>query len=1043
MDDILAILEKKQAPKQKTKNIIKKPIDIVNEDSSIREKYNTFSIVENKLTPITKKENLPKKSKGLSNVSQSVNTTIQDATIQDATIQNTTKVKSKKKKYIKDLTEFGRKPEMLDVIGDETIDKRIKKQEIIKIKSSKYYLHNREIFVNFINSLYKKYKKTEDTEITCESQNDEFNLMAHQEIVRTYISQYAPYRGLLLFHGLGSGKTCSSIAIAEGIKTSRQVIVMTPASLRMNYMEELKKCGDEFYKKNQFWEFIETNDNVDLILTLSEILSLDNVFIQKQKGAWFMNMSKISNFDTLTTRQKKSLDKQLNEMILNKYEFWNYNGMRVNKYDSITQNNTINPFDNKIVIIDEAHNFVSRIVNKLSNSESLAMRMYEHLMSAENVKIVLLSGTPIINYPNEIAVLYNILRGYIKTWSIKLKIESTNKVTLTYLKSIITTGKLGGNVLDFMDYNVSNSTLEITKNPFGFVNIGKRGVYDGVRYGERGEIPDDDFLRYITKILKDNKIKVVNVKETSYKVLPDKLKDFNAYFIDTENNVKNMDMFRRRVLGLTSYFKDMLSLMPQYNKNDDFHVIKIPMSEYQFGIYEMARIQERKLEKNNAKKRKKQSSNDIYADTVSTYRIFSRAFCNFVFPEGEIKRPLPNNATEIDELENINENEMDAYVPEVGSIEDDEKLEEMQDLSYIERIQEAIKYLETNKETFFTASALENYSPKFSKVLEKLFDSDLLGKHLIYSQFRTMEGIGILKLVLEANGFAEFKITRATNTWSIDVNEEDVGKPMFALYTGTESQEEKEIIRNIYNGTWDYVPASIVLQLQTISNHENNMYGNVIKTLMISASGAEGISLKNVRYVHIIEPYWHPVRTQQVIGRARRICSHQELPIEHRTVDVFMYLMTFTQEQIESDGAIELRLQDRGKTTSRPLTSDEALYEISNIKEKINFDILNAVKTASMDCSIHNKDGSLECFTFGESSPEKYISYPSIENEDLDDTSTINKTEVEFTAREITFKGDKYAYDENTQKVYDYDDYVNGKITQVGNVVDGKIEFFA
>ena len=46
---------------------------------------------------------------------------------------------------------------------------------------------------------------------------------------------------------------------------------------------------------------------------------------------------------------------------------------------------------------------------------------------------------------------------------------------------------------------------------------------------------------------------------------------------------------------------------------------------------------------------------------------------------------------------------------------------------------------------------------------------------------------------------------------------------------------------------------------------------------MITAAGAEGINLKNVRYVHITEPYWHPVRVQQAID-ARRICSHEELP---------------------------------------------------------------------------------------------------------------------------------------------------------------------
>ena len=72
-----------------------------------------------------------------------------------------------------------------------------------------------------------------------------------------------------------------------------------------------------------------------------------------------------------------------------------------------------------------------------------------------------------------------------------------------------------------------------------------------------------------------------------------------------------------------------------------------------------------------------------------------------------------------------------------------------------------------------------------------------------------------------------------------------------------------------------------------------------IKVLMITASGSEGINLKNTRYVHIMEPYWHPARSDQVIGRARRICSHQQLPSELRTVEVFLYIMIFTEEQIK------------------------------------------------------------------------------------------------------------------------------------------------
>jgi len=103
----------------------------------------------------------------------------------------------------------------------------------------------------------------------------------------------------------------------------------------------------------------------------------------------------------------------------------------------------------------------------------------------------------------------------------------------------------------------------------------------------------------------------------------------------------------------------------------------------------------------------------------------------------------------------------------------------------------------------------------------------------------------------------------------------------FALYTGTESAEEKEIIRNIYNNNYGALPNSIQQQLlerfPDTDGIKSNIHGDVIQLLMITASGAEGIDLKNTRFVHITEPYWHHVRINQVIGRARRICSHMQL----------------------------------------------------------------------------------------------------------------------------------------------------------------------
>ena len=186
---------------------------------------------------------------------------------------------------------------------------------------------------------------------------------------------------------------------------------------------------------------------------------------------------------------------------------------------------------------------------------------------------------------------------------------------------------------------------------------------------------------------------------------------------------------------------------------------------------------------------------------------------------------------------------------------------------------------------------MQTYSPKFLHILENIKDPEYKGLHLVYSQFRTLEGIGILTMVLDKNGFTRFKIKKnSSNIWQIDISEKDMGKPTYALYTGTETSEEKEIMRHIYNGEWEQVPDTISRELEKIA--KNNNMGEIVKVFMITSSGSEGINLRNTRYVHIMEPYWHPVRLEQVIGRARRICSHKNLPIALQTVEVFVYLMT-------------------------------------------------------------------------------------------------------------------------------------------------------
>ena len=66
--------------------------------------------------------------------------------------------------------------------------------------------------------MFEKYKreiKSSEKSFSCDDRDEDFTLLTHQKIVTDYMNIYTPYRGLLLYHGLGSGKTCSAIGVCE------------------------------------------------------------------------------------------------------------------------------------------------------------------------------------------------------------------------------------------------------------------------------------------------------------------------------------------------------------------------------------------------------------------------------------------------------------------------------------------------------------------------------------------------------------------------------------------------------------------------------------------------------------------------------------------------------------------------------------------------------------------------------------------------------------------------------------------------------------
>jgi hypothetical protein len=257
---------------------------------------------------------------------------------------------------------------------------------------------------------------------------------------------------------------------------------------------------------------------------------------------------------------------------------------------------------------------------------------------------------------------------------------------------------------------------------------------------------------------------------------------------------------------------------------------------------------------------------------------------------------------------------------------------------------------------------LERYSPKYKKVIEQVNNGENKGTHLIYSNF-IVRGTEIMALSLRQNEYIEMEIEKEGNSITIkNVDKLKEGKEgkTFISYRTEDSVAVKLAKRSIFNNDWKNLPDSKDIEGKIVSyeklkkdlnkytNSEsgemNQLEGNLVKAFIISRSSAEGITLLNTRYVHVLDPFWNPAVTTQVIGRARRLCSHQELDEKERIIKIYKYIMT---------------------NNNVKETTDQQLDNLSERKKSDMNTFLSLVKSAAVDCAIHNtSESGYKCIAF-------------------------------------------------------------------------------
>ena len=728
------------------------------------------------------------------------------------------------------------------------------------------------LFPSWILANFKAYKLPEMAKIEDDPcfRKTKLELRKYQLFISKYLDFNSPHKNMLIYWGVGSGKTGGTINIYNMLYNYTpgwNVFILLKATLKNHpWMTDLNIWLNDEEKKYRM---------ENIVFISYDAPNADKAF-----------MDAIKNADT----SKKNL-----------------------------------------FIIEEAHNFIRNVYsNMISRQGRRAITIYDYIIQDQKendgTRVLALSGTPAINSPFELAILFNLLRP---------GIFPKNEVTFT-----------------------------------------------------------QDFI-----------------STSNYKTL----------------NPAKKNIFQRRILGLVSYY---IGATPDYYASKTVNYVDVIMSPYQDEISTYFENLEEQLDRKKRSKSKQSSG---------TYNSYTRQACNFVFPlmaqgmSGET-RPRPRlfkvseNSSHLLEKGKMNKNDVEKKSDKYYNIEnylnatekfvsyfdnllnakqsDDEKsgntLDKDLKLLNSKYDNDLEKYINksTSKSTLITE--LHKCSAKFLTIILSVIISP--GPVLLYSNYVLMEGIQIFKIYLKYFGFT-----------SLDRSKSGVDGFRYTEYHGGIDSKDRSI------------------NLERFNDKENK-HGKICKIMMISPAGAEGISLYNVRQVHLTEPYWHEVRMIQMIGRAIRMCSHKDLPLNERHVDIYRYK--------------SIR-KDNGKWTT-----DQRIEDMARGKEGLIQSFLDAVKEAAVDCVLNKSHNSLvqqfKCFQFEEQSLFDDQIGPAYKD-DLHEDSRFNNGSNSMNSKTIRIKIIKinaviqlsseddtkvkyspdtsYWYNPNTGIVYDYElHYPIGKI---------------
>jgi superfamily II DNA or RNA helicase len=607
-----------------------------------------------------------------------------------------------------------------------------------------------------------------------------FELGNHQKFLKNFMNKNTPYKGLLVFHGVGVGKTCTAVTISNSFidiykNEDKKIICLVSKNIQSNWMNTIydPEKGDNQCNGENFQSIIHTIDmKVNTSFRVKKLIRDYYEFYGYQQ---FSNKVK----KLIDLKMSTSLNKTLEEVekdVIKKY------------------------FSNRLLIIDEIHNLRDDNLDKFSKD---TIKFLDKVIKySDNLRLLLLSATPMFNKATEIQ------------WLLNLLLKNDKRPTIS-------------------KYDIFDENEKLKESGIEFLKKKSRGYVSYVR----GENPITFPIRLYPSDNNDTlTIDGVNIKYPEKDMDGIKYDDSIHRFKFLKMYYNQMDSFQKDI------YEKYVSSLPSKN---------LQISEQRFGV---------------------QISNIVYptVDILSGEKeITDTNFKNMYGGSGLFKS-------------------------DVGIMKQSKSNTFRYSNNYRKKIDKPIFDLEN----------ISVISSKIHNILKGLQVSKSKGIIFIYSEF-IPSGVLPLAFALEHMGFEKYsgnildypewkKDSKPTSTKNEPIDYE--WTPISKKKKGSPFKRAKYVI---LSGNKNISPNNNEEIKQLVSG--KNINGENIKIVIGTVVASEGLDLKNVREIHILDPWYHLSRIEQIIGRGIRFCSHLKLPQEERNVTVYIHVSGTDKENENID----------------------------------------------------------------------------------------------------------------------------------------------